>query len=258
MPQAVRRPLDSYLNSSNPGLRAQGQYLQSGQVPAGYEALDNNGVIRKPHGYGGFVNDHGWEMMAGLVGGGTLLGTALAPSVAASTASGALPSTSYAGYVPQVGSSAAASSGGIMGLSPGNWIDIAGLGSNFLGGLLSPKPQQRKSFDQYNDITNPHNALYAALNAIMRLGSGLDDQVKNGVHLRSNIPAPPKPVSIPGLPFQIGGGLATDPAIADPTLHDRPGIETFQPFNGYGQSLFSGNANSAKPKPPSGARRRTP
>jgi hypothetical protein len=61
----------------------------------------------------------------------------------------------------------------------------------------------------------------ASLNNVLSLANNLFSDVQNRGprHLRSSyVPAPPGPVQIPGLPFQIGGGLGTDPAIQDPTL----------------------------------------
>jgi hypothetical protein len=224
------------------------------QVPQAYE-LHNGSVRKKPE---PLINKIGkYAPYVGFAAAGGL--------GAASALSGGGAVTASGGFSPAAGGFSAAGGGGsaagtaasAAGASGMNWMDLADLGTNFLGGLLQKGPQKRKSYDQYHDgVTNPHDSLFGALNAILRLGSGLDDQVKKGVTLRSQAPAPPKPVSIPGLGFQIGGGMGADPANADPSQLHYDGPETFAPFNGYGQNLFNGASN--EPKKPSGARKRNP
>lgn len=72
-------------------------------------------------------------------------------------------------------------------------------------------------------LVDPIQALYNAINASNNLGVGLNNRLQQGVNLRSSYVQPgPAPVSIPGLGFQIGGGLGTDPAFKDPSLLNLP------------------------------------
>lgn len=93
--------------------------------------------------------------------------------------------------------------------------------TSLLFGALSlfggPQQQQRESFTQPGAITDPKQALYQALQSVYRTGQGLSE--RKPVSLRSSyVQAPPVPVNIPGIPFQIGGGLGRDPALGDPSL----------------------------------------
>lgn len=100
-----------------------------------------------------------------------------------------------------------------------------------LGGLSlfgGPKgPQQMKPFTGFE--TNPED-VYTRLNSsISRLGQGLTE--RKPVQLRQPGPAP---VQIQGLPFQIGGGLGTDPAGPNDVL-DLSSIFGYDPFQSMPQ-----------------------
>jgi hypothetical protein len=103
--------------------------------------------------------------------------------------------------------------------------------------LLGKDPQQQKhlSYGGSGDqLTNPINALHRAMSATYRAGQGLAERPP--VQLRAVAPPPPAPISIPGLPFQIGGALGRDPAIADPSLLnvDTSWMNKYNPFQNVG------------------------
>jgi hypothetical protein len=106
-------------------------------------------------------------------------------------------------------------------------------GMSMLGG---DDVQQRKSFSQANSITDPRQALYQALKGTNVLGEAL---AKRGpVKLRSSYaPPPPVAVNVPGVPFQIGGGLGRDPALGDPSLLE---YDRNKPVNDAMASFFGG------------------
>lgn len=92
-------------------------------------------------------------------------------------------------------------------------------------------PPNFASFEAPGEITDPRQALYQALAGTFRLGQGLSQ--RRPTTLRSSYVQPgPAPVQVPGLGFQIGGGLGMDPALRDPSLlqqQDR-GAMQFDPF----------------------------
>lgn len=96
----------------------------------------------------------------------------------------------------------------------------------------APQVQTRESFTQPGSITDPRQSLYSALQGVYRLGQGLSE--RKPVTLRSSYIQPsPEPITIPGLPFQIGGGLAHDPALAHPELLTSQGtsdVTKYDPF----------------------------
>jgi hypothetical protein len=117
--QAIARTLDSYLGSSNPTLRAQGQYLQSGRAPQGYSPM-SNGMVHADDDMRNFMDKYGWLLMAGLPAGGFALGSALAPAALPSIAAHAgvpagLPGgATVAGGAGTAGAAAGAAHGGLM------------------------------------------------------------------------------------------------------------------------------------------------
>ena len=97
------------------------------------------------------------------------------------------------------------------------------IGTAAVGGALAGKDQVRKSYgDGLNDlqkpILEPKAALYNALTGLLRLGQTQNDKMGRGVKLRTTAQAPP--------------GFAPDPAIADPSLLEREGPETYDIFQG--------------------------
>lgn len=111
-----------------------------------------------------------------------------------------------------------------------------------LGLMKAPQQQTRESFSDPGSITDPKQALYQALQSVYRMGAGLEQ--RKPTQLRSSyVQAPPEPISIPGLPFQIGGGMGRDPALANPDLltsHGLDGVMDFGPFQGIAQRTFQG------------------
>ena len=217
-----------------------------------------------------------WGNIAGL-GIGAAIGAEALPLIlgggggAAASAAGSIPeiavsSTPLAGVAtPSIGSTLATAGGGkgIMGLGSlgkifgtgGGKLDptmmaIAGL-SALTGGGDSGGGNQRQSFSEPGANTDPRQALNQAIEAILRTGQGLSE--RKPVSLRSSyVPRPAAPISLPGLSFQIGGGLGHDPALDDPTLLglDRgTSGSTYDPF----QSLAT-----SKPKQPNPTRERSP
>src|SRR6266853_1633742 len=180
------------------------------------------------------------------------LGGATLPEVASG---GLLPSTT-------IGSGAAAPISGSSGISTaasagaGTGSGSSGMLSKVFGkggldpttlllGALSlfggPQQQVRESFKSPGSITDPQQALYQALQGDYRLGAGLEQRTPP--RLRSAYVQPgPAPVNIPGVPFQIGGGLGTDPALKDPSLLEGLGsqdVTQFGPFQGIAQDTFN-------------------
>jgi hypothetical protein len=91
------------------------------------------------------------------------------------------------------------------------------MGLSFLGGGDEDPNDPMKSFEQPGANTDPKHSLNQALEAVLRTGQGL--QGRGPVRLRSSVVQPgPAPVQLKGIPFQIGGGLGRDPALADPSL----------------------------------------
>jgi hypothetical protein len=79
----------------------------------------------------------------------------------------------------------------------------------------SSGPQKVQSFRNPGSIEDPVQSLQQTLMALDRLAQGISERGPS--HLRSlspqGGPVGSKPISIPGIPFQIGGGLGTDPSL---------------------------------------------
>lgn len=103
-------------------------------------------------------------------------------------------------------------------------------------GGVSHQHDHQKSFEQAGSISDPRQSLQQLLMALDRLGQGITERGPS--RLRSSfVQKGPEPVSVPGLPFQIGGGLGTDPALMDPSLlvgsgREGPGAFKYDPFGG--------------------------
>jgi hypothetical protein len=114
--------------------------------------------------------------------------------------------------------------------------------------------QQRQSFREPGSITDPKQALYQALQSVYRMGSGLTH--RKPASLRSSVvSAPIEPINIEGLPFQIGGGLGKDPALADPSLlqprsAQEQGVLQFDPFQGIAENTFKEASRGAQLRRP--------
>lgn len=94
-------------------------------------------------------------------------------------------------------------------------LAIGGLSQLFGGG----NDQQKRVSYSGKGIVDPVQSLRQALEVINRAGAGFANSRSGPVRLRSSyVPPPMNPISIPGLPFQIGGGLGRDPALDNPAL----------------------------------------
>lgn len=143
---------------------------------------------------------------------------------------------------------------GGKGLDPTSLL-LSGL--SMFGG--DQQPQRRESFNEPNSISDPRNSLYSSLSALFRLGQGMTER-KPFTARSSYIPRGPEPVSIPGLGFQIGGGMGHDPALDDASLLTSPDRGTFKydPFQSIAQGQFGQAGASAGQPQPSTTKRRTP
>ena len=103
-------------------------------------------------------------------------------------------------------------------------------------------PRGPQSFVQPGANTDPRQALNQALEAVLRVGQGM--QGRGPVQLRSSVVQPgPAPVQLKGLPFQIGGGLGRDPALADPSLlqsNRNASITAMDPFQSLAKTTPGG------------------
>lgn len=147
-----------------------------------------------------------------------------------------------------------------------NRVDPTGLALGALSmlGGDDPEAQRRQSFSGAG-LADPKTALQQALSALYRTGQGLTE--RGPARLRSSVVSPPPaPVQIKGLPFQIGGGLGTDPALLDPSIlsgtgRDMPdprggGAQTYDPFQSIAQGQFAEGAaqrTAARRRKPNGA-----
>lgn len=158
----------------------------------------------------------------------------------------------------KIGGVAAAPATGGASLGFGQIAGLMGAqtGMGLLGDALGGGGQDQQPRTPYTGEASPQNTLIREIESILSLGRGLTEKLSQPVSLRSSYVQPgPKPVSIAGLPFQIGGGLGIDPANFDKSLLSMPGL------NG----LMDGNnpmspTNAPKPVDPNHptARPRTP
>lgn len=101
-------------------------------------------------------------------------------------------------------------------------------------------------------LVDPIQSLFNALNASNNMSMGLNNRLQQGYPLRSSfVQQGVSPVRIPGLNFQIGGGLATDPALKDPSLLSNP-------FEGDLYSSLMPNGGQNNPGSVAVPKRRTP
>lgn len=120
--------------------------------------------------------------------------------------------------------------GGIGGWLKGMGIDPTMLGLGGLSLLGGDDGQELQSYD--GTAADPVNALADALNMARNLSTHLAS--RGPTKLRSSfVPPAPVGVNVPGLPFQIGGGLGQDPALRDQSLLESPnsmqGLDLFAP-----------------------------
>ena len=150
--------------------------------------------------------------------------------------------SSGAGYNP----------GGGGGMDP---LTIAAIASSLFGGLFGGSDVQEKQ--SFRGSAAPQKTLEGFLQALGGLGSRVEQQ--KPVQLRTTVQRGPEPVRIPGLNFQIGGGLGMDPALDDPMMGMGGGGGLGSVFsnmaNGLGQPgqrIGSGTAVN-RVAPPSGS-----
>lgn len=79
------------------------------------------------------------------------------------------------------------------------------------GGMSHQKDP--KSFRNPGSIEDPIQSLQNLMISLSRLGQGLSEKGPSRLHSLTPQGGPSKPVSIPGLAMQIGGGLGTDPTV---------------------------------------------
>lgn len=145
--------------------------------------------------------------------------------------------------------------GAKKGMDPTTLMMLIGGGSSLLGGLLGGDGyQERKTFTNAG-IADPKRALTDALGAVRSFGAGLE--ARGPARLRSFVPPPAAPINVPGVGFQIGGGLGTDPALFDASiLQGRQANGPSTPFQSLhqattplgGRSSSSGQSTGSKAK----------
>lgn len=130
-------------------------------------------------------------------------------------------------------------------MDPATLMMLIGGGSSLLGGLLGGDGyQERKTFTNAG-VADPKRALSDALMAIRSFGSNLESRGPARLSAGSIVARPPQPVNIPGLGFQIGGGLGTDPALLDQTILQGRQMGQSTPM----QSLYQGSSQLGARKP---------
>jgi hypothetical protein len=159
----------------------------------------------------------------GALGVGAGAGAAL-PSAAGTSV---LDATALAGVTPA--SVGAGSGAGMLGLKTADWIDLALGGMSLFGG--GDEAQKRKSFE--GTSADPIQMLTQNMDAIKTLAGAISDRSAQRMsRTRDGVPGP---VSIAGLPFQIGGGLGADPAARVPSLMGMP--DPFAMMQGIGPGV---------------------
>lgn len=103
-------------------------------------------------------------------------------------------------------------------------------------------PQKRQGY--HGELTNPEDSLHRALSATYRAGQGMME--KKPVKLRGLLPDAPAPVSIPGLPFQIGGGMGHNPAQDDMDVDSMEGYRNYDPFQSVAVNQFADAAKKQR------------
>jgi hypothetical protein len=160
------------------------------------------------------------------------------PNTAAMGSQGVSQGASKMGFLDTIKKWALGGAGGGGGLDPTMMI----LGAlSMLGGDGGPNSFKGTGAD-------PVKAMEAQLSDIRSLGQGLQNRGPAKLSRRSVVQPGPEPVNIPGLNFQIGGGLGKDLALEDPTLLEGPDTQ----FDG----LFG--AGTQGPAQPRQVRQRDP
>jgi hypothetical protein len=160
--------------------------------------------------------------------------------------------------IMKTAASGAASGGGGTGgggskLPVGDLIKLylAQAGINAVGGMIAGEDPQDEPLKGYRGpLTTPENSLSHALMAIQRLGQGMSGDFNKPINLGQATVQDIRPVTVPGLPFQIGGGFGTDPALKDPSiLQYKSNAMAYDPFQSNPAALGGGQPGQAKPRP---------
>lgn len=98
-----------------------------------------------------------------------------------------------------------------------------------LMGALSKQPDLFQPKAPYTGNASAQNSLESVLGLTHNAIDGLTSAPPT--HLHGVVPEGPGPVSVPGIPFQIGGGMGVDPALRDPSLLtvDNSWLSKFKP-----------------------------
>ncbi len=248
-----------YIDSQQLGRRI---YVSPGAVRTSTDPRDQAFVANTPETPDNFFRTSNWNQYTGEEDRGMNWGNIGALATGAYLGSVALPAVLGSAPTAAQGASTAASEagGGILpsaniavpnavarsvttgaGTGGGNGM-LGSLGKLFGKGGLDPTMlllsglsmfgggEGRQSF-KGKGTADPVAMLQAALARNEAMGQSL--QNRGPARLRSSaVSAPPQPVNLPGLGLQIGGGLGTDPALADPTLLEGRGLSdmTNQPY----------------------------
>lgn len=242
--------------------RMQGHQARELAYQQGY---DTSGMAWDGKQFNDVNNVHWWQnpaVMGPIIVGASSLGAGLlaspasapaavtgatAPEITLSTSpfSAALPSAS--GAASSAGAGAGASSMAGFGKFFSKGLDPTSLlmmGLSMFGG---DEGQERRSFAGKSGA-DPIEALRQALAATNSLGQGL--QSRGPTRLRSSyVQKGPAPVQIPGLPFQIGGGLGVDPALADPSLLESAAMPDLGGNNPFGPRTAEPRTQPRQRKP---------
>lgn len=112
-------------------------------------------------------------------------------------------------------------------------------------GQTHPYNPYEHASPEASELVSPVQSMYNYMNSLNNFGVSQNNAMRNGFTAGSSfVPAPAKPVNIPGLNFQIGGGLGTDPALKDPSLlHTQTDGDFFSSMLGSkGVNMAPGNA----------------
>lgn len=201
------------------------------ELPGNY-GFDDKGVLRKGAGTlkklgmaaATMAVPFGAAALAPALGG---VSAAQGAAVPAGASAGATAAPVGTGLTSAVGTGAAGVSGAASGSSAlekllsgaskgSDALGWASLGTSVLGGLLGGEDEEDPRFD-------PELKNYISDYLKGELESRQSYNEANPVKLRSSyVQGGPSPVSVPGVPFQIGAGMGQDPALADPTLLGLP------------------------------------
>lgn len=253
------------------------------QLPDGFEmrptAQGANNVRKEPSWWDKHMEQVMWATALGLgtagIGSGIASGAGWAGGAGAGAGAGTA-ATIGAGGIPSIGatggiaagsfpaiagtSGAAAAGGGAataggIGSSIANYFKPKGGGIDYtslaLGGLSAlggdePLFQPHQSFEGTG--ADPTQRMSQFYDALENVSAQLAERTPTGLSKNSVVAEGPAPVSIDGIPFQIGGGLGRDPAISDPSLLEgRAPLK--DPLAGTGQNSGGQRSTPSRRKP---------